>query len=648
MSKKSKKQEKITKSNEIQPLMVSDASTNYQIQAAVAGSDSGDSSHTQTRRNAAADITRTNRYKNIDDGLIPFRYSTGISNGSNMNVRDAVILCQKCYYNFAIFRNTIDLMTEFSCSDIYFKGGSQKSRDFFSAWLKKINMFDLQDQFFREYYRSGNVFIYRFDTKIQPEDVSKITQTFGLSSKAANIMLPARYNIINPADVQIGGTINFSVGRYYKILTDYELERLKAPKTEEDLEVLKSLPPETQKLITKTRVGILTLPLDRNRLCAVFYKKQDYEPFAVPMGFPVLEDINWKAEMKKMDMAVARSLQQIILLVTMGTEPEKGGINQKNLEAMQSLFTNQSVGRVLIADYTTKAEFIIPNIGNLMGPEKYQIVDRDIQIGLNNILIGNEKFANESIKVQVFIERLKQARESFINNFLYPEIRRISKELGFKNYPTPYFEDIDLKDDIQYSRVYTRLIELGILTPEEGITAIETGKLPDPESSVQSQQKLRELKDQGYYQPLIGGAKMGEPGRPAGSTGIPQTTKNVKPVGEGRQARAALFDIEKIKDNFILASRLQEKVEASLREKHSLRKLSKQQKDVAFEIVKIIASNESPENWENVIAEYLTNPKDKNPNTINEIESIAVEHSIDSYVASILYHSKKIEDIKNG
>jgi hypothetical protein len=644
MSKKSKKQEKITKSNETQPLMVSDASTNYQIQAAVAGSDSGDSSHTQTRRNAAADITRTNRYKNIDDGLIPFRYSTGISNGSNMNVRDAVILCQKCYYNFAIFRNTVDLMTEFSCSNIYFKGGSQKSRDFFSAWLKKINMFDLQDQFFREYYRSGNVFIYRFDTKIQPEDVSKITQTFGLSSKAANIMLPARYNIINPADVQIGGTINFSVGRYYKILTDYELERLKAPKTEEDLEVLKSLPPETQKLITKTRVGILTLPLDRNRLCAVFYKKQDYEPFAVPMGFPVLEDINWKAEMKKMDMAVARSLQQIILLVTMGTEPEKGGINQKNLEAMQSLFTNQSVGRVLIADYTTKAEFIIPNIGNLMGPEKYQIVDRDIQIGLNNILIGNEKFANESIKVQVFIERLKQARESFINNFLYPEIRRISKELGFKNYPTPYFEDIDLKDDIQYSRVYTRLIELGILTPEEGITAIETGKLPDPESSVQSQQKLRELKDQGYYQPLIGGAKMGEPGRPAGSTGIPQTTKNVKPVGEGRQTRAALFDIEKIKDNFILASRLQEKVEASLREKHSLRKLSKQQKDVAFEIVKIIASNESPENWENVITEYLTNPKDKNPNTINEIESIAVEHSIDSYVASILYHSKKSEE----
>jgi hypothetical protein len=556
-----------------------------------------------------------------------------------MDIRDAVVLCQKAYYNFAIFRNTIDLMTEFSCSDIYFKGGSQKSRDFFSALFKKINLFDLQDQFFREYYRSGNVFIYRFDTKVKEEDINKIYQTFGLISRAANLKLPARYIIINPADVQIGGSINFSIGRYYKLISDYELERLKNPKTDEDLEVLNSLPPETKKLIKQKTVGVLILPLDPERISAVFYKKQDYEPFAVPMGFPVLEDINWKAEMKKMDMAVARTTQQAILLVTMGADPDKGGINQKNLQAMQSLFENQSVGRVLIADYTTKAQFVIPDIGALLGPQKYEIVDRDIYIGLNNILVGNEKYANEKIKIQVFVERLKQARESFLNNFLFPEIRRISKELGFKNYPTPYFEDIDLKDDIQYSRVYTRLVELGVLTPEEGISAIETGRLPSADDSISSQQKFRELKDQGLYQPLIGGAKMGEPGRPAGSTGIPQSTKNISPVGQGRQSKATLFNLEKIKNNFILASKLQDKIEASLREKHSIRKLSKQQKDVAFEIAKIIVSNESPENWDNSTLIYVEDPKDKNLDMISKIESIAAEHSVDTYVASILYHS---------
>jgi hypothetical protein len=71
MAKKPEKEEKIVKSEEIQPLMVSDAST-YEAKASSYRSDSGDSSNTQIRRNVSADITRTDRYKNIDSGLIPF------------------------------------------------------------------------------------------------------------------------------------------------------------------------------------------------------------------------------------------------------------------------------------------------------------------------------------------------------------------------------------------------------------------------------------------------------------------------------------------------------------------------------------------------------------------------------------------------
>jgi hypothetical protein len=637
MSKKNQNKSKKAKNSDIQPLMVSEASTNKMYESKAASDD------TRVRRNLAGNITRTERYKNIDDGLIPFKYSTGIKGTSNINIRDAVILCQKCYYNFAIFRNTIDLMTEFSSSHIYFQGGSQKSRDFFSALFKKINISDLQDKFFREYYRSGNVFLYRFDTQIQDSDLSKITQTFGLTSKAS-VSLPARYIVLNPADIQIGGSINFAVGRYYKILSDYELERLKNPKTDEDKEVFNSLPKETQNLVMQKGVGVLSIPLERDKIAAVFYKKQDYEPFAVPMGFPVLEDINWKAEMKKMDMAITRTMQQAVLLITMGDTPDNGGINQKNLEAMRSLFENQSVGRVLIADYTTKAQFVIPEIGNLIGPEKYEIVDKDIQIGLNNILIGSEKFANTSIKVQVFMERLKQARQTFITEFLVPEIRRISKDLGFKNYPEPVFEDIDLKDDVQYSRIFNRLMELGILTPEEGIRAIETGRLPTNEESVESQQKYRDLKDQGFYQPLIGGAaQSGGAGRPAGSSGIPQSTKNVKPIGQGQQSKASIeekYSVIKIKENLSKAQKLQEEVSAKLREIHNIKKMSNQQKEIAEQISNIIIANENPENWNDKISDYISNPVDTNEEAIKEIQEIAYNHQLDSYISSILRHSK--------
>lgn len=396
-------------------------------------------------------------------------------------------------------------------------------------------------------------------------------------------------------------------------------------------------------MIQQKTIGAITIPLDPKKINAVFYKKQDYEPFAVPMGFPVLDDINWKAEMKKMDMSITRTMQQAILLVTMGSDPEKGGINQKNLEAMQVLFQNQSVGRVLIADYTTKAEFIIPDIGNLIGPEKYEVVDRDIQIGLNNILIGSEKFANQSIKVQVFIERLKQARQTFINEFLIPEIRRISKDLGFKNYPEPHFEDIDLKDDVQYSRIYNRLMELGVLTPEEGLRAIETGRLPNSDESIISQEKYRQLKDKGFYQPLIGGSAGGSAGRPAGSSGIPQSTKNIKPIGEGQQSKAETntkYSVSKIKENLIKSQKLEDEVSAKLREMHKIKKMSNQQKDIAEKITHLIIANESPENWSRKVEDYINSPVDKNLDSIKEIQNIAYNHQLDTYVSSILKHSK--------
>jgi hypothetical protein len=642
MSKKTKKIEETKASvglpqpeDQVTPLMVygTDASDKKRAKIAEIRASTG------MRRNASSTIERTDRFINIDTGIIPFRYSNYVKNLSTLDVRDAIILCQKAYYNVAIFRNTIDLMTEFSDSPIYLTGGSQKSREFFEAYFKKINLASFQDQFFREYYRSGNVFTYRFDTSLTSEQLLKITQTFGSKLKSiaqdGSVKLPARYTIVNPADIYVGGTVNYAFNVYYKLLSDYELERLRDPKTDEDIEVYNNLPQDVKEKIKSKNNSYILVPLDKSKLAAVFYKKQDYEPLSIPMGFPVLDDINWKLEMKKMDMAVTRTMQQAVLLVTMGDTPDKGGVNQKNLQAMQQLFENQSIGRVLIADYTTKAQFVIPDIGNLIGPQKYEVVDRDIQIGLNNILIGSEKFANTSIKVQVFVQRLKQAREVFINEFLIPEIRRMSKDIGFKNFPTPTFQDIDIKDDVQYSRIYNRLVELGVLTAEEGLAAIETGRLPTQEESLESQRKFKELRDEGLYQPLIGGSAAGQAGRPSGSSGIPQSTKNVKPIGT-----KASFSVVKIKDNILASQNLEEEVKSAVRKKFNVKKLSNQQKESAENISEIIIANELPENWKAKIEEYIEKPFDQNQEQINNIQEIAAEHQVSNYIASLLYHSK--------
>jgi hypothetical protein len=589
---------------------------------------------TKTRRNVASTIERTNRFSNIDDGLVPFKYSSGGLNKSNIDVKEAVSLCQKAYYNFAIFRNVVDLMTEFSVSDIYFKGGNKKSRDFFSALFKKINIWALQDKFFREYYRSGNVFIYRFDANVSGKDALKITQVYADEKISSQITLPIRYVILNPADIQLGGSASFFSGKYYKVLTDYELARLRFPQTEEDTEIVNNLDEESRKKISSKSNSAVLLPLEQGKISSVFYKKQDYEPFSVPMGYPVLEDINWKAEMKKMDMAVARTMQQSILLVTMGSKPEDGGVNPKNLEAMQKLFENESVGRVLIADYTTKAEFVVPNIASLLDSKKYEVVERDIQQGLNNILVGDEKFSNQQGKIQVFIARLTQAREAFINEFVIPEIRRVSKQLGFKTYPIPYFDKVTLSEDTNMMRIYNRLVELGVLTPSEGINAIETGRLPDRESSIESQREFVNLKNEGLYDPLIGGKNTSENG-----AGRPVGVENVSMRRAPASNVSAKFSLSKVANNMSLAQELFKNVEGSLKKKHKLKKLSEEQKTVCEQIACVIISNETPQDWNSKIQQYLEKPIDQNPERISMIREIALQHQVDDYLASILHAS---------
>jgi hypothetical protein len=600
----------------------------------------------QARRNLAGDIERTDRFYNIDYGLVPFKYSHSLQNKSGLNIRDAVILCQKAYYNFSSFRNVIDLMTEFSSSKIYFTGGNKKARDFLDALFKKINIDNFVDKFFREYYRSGNVFIYRFDYKVNSGDVAKITQVFGSESLAAasSLELPSKYMILNPADIQYGGNISFVGGNYYKILTDYELQRLRNPTTDEDREVLKSLNEKNrlnlQKKVLSGAGAYITIPLDTEQVSAVFYKKQDYEPFSVPMGFPVLEDINWKQEMKKMDMALTRTTQQAVLLITMGSELKSGAlnINQKNIEAMQALFQNQSVGKVLVSDFTTKAQFIIPDIASILDPKKYEVVNTDIQQGLNNILIGDEKFSSSSIKTNIFMQRLEQGRQAFLNDFLVPEVKRLCKNLGFKNFPMPNFEEIDIRDSSVWNRVSAQLVQLGVLTPEEGLQAIETGRLPDPEESLESQRKFKGFKDEGLYAPVAAGAAAGglSTGRPPGAK-APQTSKAPSPSGGNKKAPAiASYSMKGISQTFKEYEMLSAKVEEFLKKKHKKKSLNQEQKSIAEQISQNIVINEEKANWDYSIKAYCEGEKQDKPENIAKLLDISEEHGVDIFSAAIL------------
>lgn len=591
---------------------------------------SSSSSSTKSRMPANGTDSNIRRYAILSQGLLPFDFSK-----DGVDVRDAILLCQKAYANVAIVRNTIDIATEFANTDIYLEGGTERSREFFSKWFKKIKLWKMKDQYFREYYRSGNIFYYRIDGKFNAEDFKLLS---GLSENGiVNNRVPLRYILINPYDIVAKISSSFAEAVYEKVLSEYELERLKNPKDDADVELLKGFPPEVQEQIKSKqyfRDG-LKMKLDPQYLLYSFYKKQDYEPFAIPFAYPVLEDVNAKIELKHIDQAISRTVENVILLITMGAEPDKGGINPANMTAMQNLFMSESVGRVLVSDYTTKAEFVIPDLKKVVGEEKYRILNQDIKEGLMNVLLGEEKYNGQNAKISFFMERLKEARNSFLNDVIQPEIIRISKDLGFRAYPTAKFTEIDLKDETQYMRTISRLMELSILTPEQGIEAIQTGKLPDASALAPAQEQYISEREKGYYNPIVGGVPVVAPAVPAAPTGAPTNSTSGRPLGTPNQAsrkdiQAVIYEV----DAFMKAS------EDFVADKFKVKKLSKQQKQNVVELCKKVVASSDREAWVPTLQKCMANLDEiEKLKPLPQVSQTADEFLLEEYSAAIFYHS---------
>jgi len=616
-----------------EPFYVSSAS---KMQVSKAGYSRTSKRESITRINRAAVSNTTDRYSSIQNGLLPYSYST-----DGVNIRLAIELCQKAYANVAVFRNAVDIMAEFSNTDIFLEGGTQRSRSFFENWFKRVNLNNLKDQYFREYYRSGNIFLYRIDGKFKVEDYSRLVRTLPSGTESEN-SIPVRYIVLNPFDIVAKRASTFSVGAYEKVLSEYELSRLQNPITEEDQQIFDSLPDDMKEGIEKGYFYTdgLKIELDPQKLSYSFYKKQDYEPFAVPFGFPVLEDINAKLELKKMDQAITRTVENVILLITMGTEPDKGGINAQNLMAMQTLFKNESVGRVLVSDYTTKADFIIPDLNKVLGSEKYRVLNEDIKQGLQNIVVGEEKYSSTQVKAKIFIDRLKEARNAFVHDFLQKEIKRISKNLGFRSFPQVVMKDIDMRDETQLMRVSTRLMELGIITPQQGMEMFHTGKFPNAEDISGAQESFIDEREKGYYNPIVGGVPMivDDPGDKEKNTtnkqaGRPEGTTDI-PLSESSYSRKAIQSTVGSLEDF------RKKVKSIMKDSMGIKRFSKNNNQMLDKLCESVVCASDLENWEQTAISCVNNIENlESLDVLPEILEISAKHELDNYSAAILYHS---------
>ena len=569
------------------------------------------------------------------------------NNGGYITINETVWLCQKAWEEFQLFRNTIEAMVEFSMSKIKLSSPNKSAKNFCETWLKAINIDGFAEQFYRELYRSCNVFPYAMKGKINMKDARD------LKMHASTAEIPVKYTILNPAQVSLyGGLTNDR--DIYKVLSPYEIKRLKNPQTQSEKILYQKLSPEIKQAIKNSseisQTSSIYIPL--KDVSSVFYQKQDYEYFAVPLFYGVLDDIELKLEMKKADRKVLKTLENMILKVTMGGYKIDGNEvppNPEHLAYMRQLFNNESTQRVLVADYTTEVEYVIPDITKVVGVEKYAQVNEDIREGLQSIFGSNEKFSNQMTKVKVFCQRLKRG-QSIFKEWIEGEIGNVCKAMGYTNPPTVKLSSISLEDQTQMNRVYTRMAELGFLVPEELNTAIEDGILPEKAESLKNQKEYRKLKNDSLYEPQMNynptdedSGSSGkteikkERGRPAGS-GVPISGPRQSRVVGGiggislKEIQSCLMEMDKIKENVI----------KKLKGSYKVKKLTDSQVDFANSIAKKVVENYKKTEWGKAVASVIKNKSiDEDPKMQEEIDKICDDFELDAFLGALVWHSRR-------
>ena len=245
--------------------------------------------------------------------------------------------------------------------------------------------------------------------------------------------------------------------------------------------------------------------------------------------------------------------------------------------------------------------------------------------------------------------------------------------MGFRKFPKAKFTDKDIKDEVQFQRITTRLMELGIVTPEQGVEAMETGLLPRANTLDKAQERFAADREKGYYNPLVGGVPQVEaPGAPLERDmkekiseeqvldrregpipeGTPPDIATSPPRGGGESAgrpndstASELYSKKGIQEVVYASEALYKFVEAKVKNQHKIKRMSKQKKELVNQLCENIITSRERAHWEPCAMECVEDMKKiVSLTAMPGVVELAAEHNLGFYPASLLYHSKNIPE----
>jgi hypothetical protein len=399
------------------------------------------------------------------------------------------------YQRVGLVKNVIDLMGDFATQGIRFSHRNKRIERFYRRWFKKINGKDRSERFLNNLYKSGNVVIDRRTAKISLKVTDKLYQSLGAADYLISDIdmvpvdkreIPWRYTFIDPifVDIVSGALSSFVDNKTYELQLPGNLRsQINSPKTDAEKQILAGLPKEIIEA-AKSQRGY---PLDPNKTLVFHYKKDDWQAWAYPMIYAIMDDLTVVEKLKLADMAALDGAVSNIRIFKLGNLEHKIAPTKAATAKLAQILGNNTGGGTMDLIWGPDIELLESNsnVHQFLGEGKYIPHMNAVYAGLGipptlTGTFGAAGTTNNFISLKTLTQRLQYGRDVLIR-FWENEIILVQKAMGFK-YPAKIeFDRMDLSDENSEKALLIQLADRNLISDE--LLQTKFGFDPDMEKS---------------------------------------------------------------------------------------------------------------------------------------------------------------------
>lgn len=411
----------------------------------------------------------------------------------------AIKMCMDAYEKVGIIHNVIDLMGDFGSQGINIVHENRSVEKFFQQWFKKVGGKERSERFLNNLYRTGNVFVHKSMALVNDPIVKY------LKSLANDIIIeipeieeqviPWRYTFFNPLTMDVKDSeISMFLGHMnYEISANSFIDNFKDGTI--PAKILETLPKSVKDQINS---GARKIDLDPSKLYVAYYKKDDWQQWAMPFTYSIIDDIVLMEKMRLADMSALDGATSNIRLWTLGNLDHKILPNKSAVDKLRNILATNSGGGTMELVWGPELTYTESNsqVYKFLGSEKYQSVLNSIYAGLGvpptlTGMAGNGGgFTNNFISLKTMVERLQYGRDQ-LTRFWETEVEHIRKSMGFRKPPHVVYDQMSLSDEAAEKNLLIQLADRDIISQE---TLLERFKeiAPVEKMRLQRESKQRE------------------------------------------------------------------------------------------------------------------------------------------------------------